>query len=181
MVAQGVEAELVDFSDIVSLKTPRGLDQAFYQNLAIAMGQAIRQCGDKVPIITGIYSKCIITCLSELIGGAGYFGTIPGGLLDQVGRGYTDLCAALVAMGLSADELQVWKEVDGIFTADPRKVPTARLLSTITPAEAAELTFYGSEVGSILREHHCTSAITLRYHAITDPWTRSFTPSPWSK
>ena len=40
----------------------------------------------------------------------------------------------------------MWKEVDGIFTADPRKVPTARLLSTITPAEAAELTFYGSEV-----------------------------------
>ncbi|KAI5310404.1 Aspartokinase, partial [Ascosphaera atra] len=40
----------------------------------------------------------------------------------------------------------VWKEVDGIFTADPRKVPTARLLESITPAEAAELTFYGSEV-----------------------------------
>lgn len=49
-------------------------------------------------------------------------------------------------MGVAASELQVWKEVDGIFTADPRKVPTARLLSNITPAEAAELTFYGSEV-----------------------------------
>jgi aspartate kinase len=36
--------------------------------------------------------------------------------------------------------------VDGIFTADPRKVPTARLLSMITPEEAAELTYYGSEV-----------------------------------
>lgn len=76
----------------------------------------------------------------------GYFGVIPGGLLDQIGRGYTDLCAALVAIGLGAQELQVWKEVDGIFTADPRRVPTARVLSTIAPAEAAELTFYGSEV-----------------------------------
>ena len=37
-------------------------------------------------------------------------------------------------------------EVDGIFTADPRKVPTARLLSIISPDEAAELTYYGSEV-----------------------------------
>lgn len=42
--------------------------------------------------------------------------------------------------------MQVWKEVDGIFTADPRKVPTARLISMITPEEAAELTYYGSEV-----------------------------------
>jgi len=66
--------------------------------------------------------------------------------LEHVGRGYTDLCAALVAVGVQADELQVWKEVDGIFTADPRKVPTARLIPKITPAEAAELTFYGSEV-----------------------------------
>jgi aspartate kinase len=47
---------------------------------------------------------------------------------------------------LQATELQIWKEIDGIFTADPRKVPTARLLSTISPEEAAELTFFGSEV-----------------------------------
>ena len=40
----------------------------------------------------------------------------------------------------------MWKEVDGIFTADPRKVPSARLLPVITPDEAAELTYYGSEV-----------------------------------
>jgi aspartate kinase len=52
----------------------------------------------------------------------------------------------LTAVGLKARELQIWKEVDGIFTADPRKVPTARLLDSVTPAEAAELTFYGSEV-----------------------------------
>ncbi len=69
----------------------------------------------------------------------------------EIGRGYTDLCAALVAVALKAEELQIWKEVDGIFTADPSKVPTARLLPTITPAEAAELTFYGSEV-----IHHLT-------------------------
>lgn len=40
----------------------------------------------------------------------------------------------------------MWKEVDGIFTADPRKVPSARLVPIITPDEAAELTYYGSEV-----------------------------------
>lgn len=76
----------------------------------------------------------------------GYFGVVPGSLLKQVGRGYTDLCAALCAVGLAAAELQIWKEVDGIFSADPRKVPTARLIPSITPDEAAELTYYGSEV-----------------------------------
>jgi aspartate kinase len=76
----------------------------------------------------------------------GFFGPVPGSLLQQVGRGYTDLLSALLAVGLEAAELQIWKEVDGIFTADPRKVPTARLISIISPAEAAELTYYGSEV-----------------------------------
>jgi aspartate kinase len=76
----------------------------------------------------------------------GFFGPVPGSLLCQIGRGYTDLLSALLAVGLSASELQIWKEVDGIFTADPRKVPTARLIPIISPGEAAELTYYGSEV-----------------------------------
>ncbi|KAI9790390.1 MAG: Aspartokinase [Peltula sp. TS41687] len=126
---RGAQAQLVDLSEIINFDVSRhGLDQLFYQRLAMEMARAVRDCGDKIPVITG------------------YFGVVPGGLLDQIGRGYTDLCAALVAIGLEAQELQVWKEVDGIFTADPRRVPTARLLSTIAPAEAAELTFYGSEV-----------------------------------
>jgi len=84
--------------------------------------------------------------VSELELTPGYFGPVPGSLLAQIGRGYTDLCAALCAVGVAAKELQVWKEVDGIFTADPRKVPSARLVPVITPDEAAELTYYGSEV-----------------------------------
>ncbi|KAE8147369.1 aspartate kinase [Aspergillus avenaceus] len=126
---RGVNAEYVDLAEVVDFPiSSQGLDQEFYNNLARALGRKIQACEGKVPVITG------------------FFGTIPGGLLDQIGRGYTDLCAALVAVGIHAKELQVWKEVDGIFTADPRKVPTARLLPAITPAEAAELTFYGSEV-----------------------------------
>ena len=76
----------------------------------------------------------------------GFFGFVPGGIIDRVGRGYTDLTAALIAAETKADELQVWKEVDGIYSADPRKVPTASVLPEISPAEAAELTYFGSEV-----------------------------------
>lgn len=90
----------------------------------------------------------------------------------EIGRGYTDLCAALVAVGLEAEELQVWKEVDGIFTADPTKVPTARLLPTITPSEAAELTFYGSEVIHHLTMDqviHATPPIKIRIKNVKNP------------
>ncbi|PWN27866.1 aspartate kinase [Jaminaea rosea] len=103
------------------------LDQHFYDLLAERLGERCRNA-QGVPVVTG------------------YFGAVPGSLLQQVGRGYTDLCAALCAVGLGALELQIWKEVDGVFTADPRKVSTARLIPSITPEEAAELTYYGSEV-----------------------------------
>jgi aspartate kinase len=71
---------------------------------------------------------------------------MPESLISSVGRGYSDLCAALCAVALDAQELQIWKEVDGIFTADPRKIKAARLLATVTSEEASELTYYGSEV-----------------------------------
>lgn len=116
-------------SNGLSTRNKEGLTQEFYDNLAKKLGERIRLVDPgKVPVITG------------------YFGVVPGSLLATVGRGYTDLCAAMVAVGLDAHELQIWKEVDGIFTADPRKVPTARLIRSITPDEAAELTYFGSEV-----------------------------------
>lgn len=131
---RGVDAEYVDLADVVNFRSTKGLNFEFYESLAGILRDKVQACEARVPVLTG------------------YFGTVPGGLMDgEIGRGYTDLCASLVAVGLDAEELQVWKEVDGIFTADPTKVPTARLLATITPAEAAELTFYGSEV-----IHHLT-------------------------
>jgi aspartate kinase len=100
----------------------------------------------------------------------GFFGVVPGSLLSQIGRGYTDLCAALCAVGVSASELQIWKEVDGIFTADPRKVPTARLLNLITPDEAAELTYYGSEViHPFTMEQVIKAAIPIRIKNVENP------------
>ncbi|KAF9057159.1 Aspartate/glutamate/uridylate kinase [Panaeolus papilionaceus] len=130
---RGIDAEYVSLEDIVpeselDAASEGTLGQEFYDNLAKALGERVRDCGPRVPVVTG------------------FFGPVPGSLLRQVGRGYTDLCSALLSVGLEASELQIWKEVDGIFTADPRKVPTARLISVISPDEAAELTYYGSEV-----------------------------------
>ncbi|KAK3327934.1 Aspartate/glutamate/uridylate kinase [Cercophora scortea] len=131
---RGVDAEYVDLADILHTDHAGRLDAAFYREAGNIIAKKIIACEDRVPVVTG------------------FFGNVPGSLLDgDIGRGYTDLCASLVAVGLKAEELQIWKEVDGIFTADPSKVPTARLIPSITPSEAAELTFYGSEV-----IHHLT-------------------------
>ncbi|KAI0698046.1 aspartate kinase [Cerioporus squamosus] len=131
---KNVDAEFVSLENVIPLAESENfsdsdtLGQDFYDRVAELVAERIKQCGNRVPVVTG------------------FFGPVPGSLLRQVGRGYTDLLAALLAAGLGASELQIWKEVDGIFTADPRKVPTARLIPIISPEEAAELTYYGSEV-----------------------------------
>ncbi|KAI9452269.1 aspartate kinase [Russula earlei] len=127
---RGIDAEYVSLENLVPPhdEVDDSLGQDFYDRVSDAFAERIRHCAPRVPIVTG------------------FFGPVPGSLLKQIGRGYTDLAAALLAAGLDATELQIWKEVDGIFTADPRKVSTARLIPVISPEEAAELTYYGSEV-----------------------------------
>jgi aspartate kinase len=167
---QGIDAEYVSLENIVldpegldGVNDDETLDQAFYDNLAFALRDRIEQCGSRVPVVTGLFFHLQLYLNQILTIGIclGFFGPVPGSLLRQVGRGYTDLLSALLAVGLEAAELQIWKEVDGIFTADPRKVPTARLLSIISPDEAAELTYYGSEVvHPFTMEQVCYSGIT---------------------
>ncbi|KAJ3126427.1 Aspartokinase [Nowakowskiella sp. JEL0407] len=129
----GVEAVYVNLDKLVQQHfEAENIDQSFYDYLSRELAKVImnttKGSHSVVPVVTG------------------YFGPVPGGILSSIGRGYTDLTAALIAVAMKAQELQIWKEVDGIFTADPRKAPNARLLASITPEEAAELTYYGSEV-----------------------------------
>ncbi|PVV00574.1 hypothetical protein BB560_005041 [Smittium megazygosporum] len=131
---------------------PLNLDHKFYSYLANQFADAVFECGSKVPVVTG------------------YFGPVPGSMLHSIGRGYTDLTAALVAVGIQASELQIYKEVDGIFSADPRKVPGARLLDIITPEEASELTYYGSEVvHPFTMEQVMNAMIPIRIKNVQNP------------
>ena len=150
---RGIDAYVIDLSSIRTVEAPTGdVNHGFYEDYAEALRPVFRESGNRVPVLTG------------------FFGPVPGGLLSHVGRGYTDLCAALVAISLGASELQIIKEVEGIYSADPRKVPTARLLSTITPSEAAELTFYGSEViHPFTMEQVIRESIPIRIRNVTNP------------
>lgn len=82
------------------------------------------------------------------------------------------MCAALCAIGLQARELQIWKEVDGIFTADPFKSPSATLLSHITVSRAVEFSRHGAEVinlTALLQILHCSYRIPIAVKNVRKP------------
>ncbi|MDR0598089.1 MAG: aspartate kinase [Treponema sp.] len=68
------------------------------------------------------------------------------GNITTLGRGGSDLSATFIAAAMGAAEVQVWKDVDGIMTADPRLVKAARPVETVSYEEAAELAYFGAQV-----------------------------------
>lgn len=90
-------------------------------------------CGENgaalpVPIVTGFIAKD------------------SNGFITTLGRGGSDLTATVIGAALLADEVQTWKDVDGILTTDPRIVPSARTVPVATYDEVAELAYFGSQV-----------------------------------
>jgi aspartate kinase len=76
----------------------------------------------------------------------GYFGATQTGAVTTLGRGGSDYSASILGYALDADEVWIWTDVDGVMTADPRLVPEARTLPTISFAEATELAYFGAKV-----------------------------------
>jgi len=68
------------------------------------------------------------------------------GNITTLGRGGSDLSATMIAAACMAEEVQVWKDVDGILTADPRIVKNARPVNHVTYEEASELAYFGAQV-----------------------------------
>jgi aspartate kinase len=76
----------------------------------------------------------------------GYYGVDAEGRATLFGRGGSDYVASLVAYALQAERLELWKDVAGFLTADPRAVPAARLIPSLGYDEAAELANFGAKV-----------------------------------
>lgn len=66
--------------------------------------------------------------------------------ITNLGRGGSDYTAALIAAALDADSLEIWTDVDGFMTADPRIIPNARVISNMSFIESMELCSYGAKV-----------------------------------
>lgn len=76
----------------------------------------------------------------------GFIGATEEGVTTTLGRGGSDYTGAILGEALQADEVWIWTDVDGVMTADPRIVPTAKSIPSLSYREVSELAFYGAKV-----------------------------------
>jgi aspartate kinase len=76
----------------------------------------------------------------------GFIASTTGGAPTTLGRGGSDYTATIVGAALRAEEVQIWTDVTGIMTPDPRIAKTARTIDKISYREAAELAYFGAKV-----------------------------------
>ncbi len=76
----------------------------------------------------------------------GFIGATNQGETTILGRGGSDYSAAIIGYALGADEIQIWTDVNGVFSADPRVISNAKLLKQLSYQEAAELAMFGAKV-----------------------------------
>ncbi len=76
----------------------------------------------------------------------GFIGATQDGQTTTLGRGGSDYSAAVVGAGLGAEEIQIWTDVDGMLTADPRIIPGGHRVKSISFDEAAEMAYFGAKV-----------------------------------
>ncbi|ACX71883.1 aspartate kinase [Methanocaldococcus vulcanius M7] len=76
----------------------------------------------------------------------GFIGNTEEGYITTLGRGGSDYSASLIGYGLDADIIEIWTDVSGVYTTDPRLVPTAKRIPKISYIEAMELAYFGAKV-----------------------------------
>jgi aspartate kinase len=76
----------------------------------------------------------------------GFIGSTAEGVTTTIGRGGSDYSASIIGAAMDAEEIQIWTDVDGIMTTDPRVTDEAAKVKIISFAEAAELAYFGAKV-----------------------------------
>ena len=76
----------------------------------------------------------------------GFIGATPDGVTTTIGRNGSDYTAAIVGAALDASVVEIWTDVDGVLSADPRAVPSAFVLPQVSYEEAMELSYFGAKV-----------------------------------
>jgi len=76
----------------------------------------------------------------------GFIGSTADGVTTTIGRGGSDYSAAIIGAAIGAEAIEIWTDVDGLLTADPRVVRSARRIRVISFTEAAELSYFGAKV-----------------------------------
>lgn len=126
---QGVKAKYVNLENIIKKNYPEA-DRAFFREAESLLGKKLKKI---------IKEKTVPIC-------TGFIGKVPGGILESVGRGYSDFTCALAGAGLKVKEIQIWTDVDGMLSADPRIVKDAHIIKKLSFREASELAHFGAKI-----------------------------------
>jgi aspartate kinase len=109
------------------------------------------QHGRAIPQVEEINSKLQVHAKPLIDNGkvpvmGGFIGSTHDGITTTIGRGGSDFSAALAGAGLNAERIEIWTDVDGMKTTDPRICPDAHRIKIISFDEAAELAYFGAKV-----------------------------------
>jgi aspartate kinase len=130
MAAAGLQAQAIDARSVIVTDDNFGRTQPLMEETAARVRERVLPVVQKggVPVL------------------GGFIASTRQGVTSTLGRGGSDWSAAIVGALLPAEEIQIWTDVDGIMTVDPRVVPGARILPEATFEEAAELAYFGAKV-----------------------------------
>lgn len=127
----------------------RGVDTTLFDARTVV--RTDERHGSARPAMAEISALCAANLLPLLGPGKavvtqGYIGSTRAGVTTTLGRGGSDYSAAILGAALGASEVQVWTDVEGVLTTDPRLVPDALSIPELSFAEAAELAAFGAKV-----------------------------------
>ena len=130
LVARGIPAEHVDAASVLVTGDQFGKAEPRQDKIAESAQRILRPMSERgiVPVL------------------GGYIGSTEAGIVTTLGRGGSDYSAALFGAALGADAIEIWTDVDGMLTCDPRVVKGARLIERIRFDEASELASFGAKV-----------------------------------
>jgi aspartate kinase len=116
-------------------------DLGFVSDANYGSAELLKESWEKIPEkVLSLVGK------GELPVVTGFIAKEPNGNITTLGRGGSDLSAAMIAAACKAEEVQFWKDVDGILSADPRLVKNVRSVEMISYEAAAELAYFGAQV-----------------------------------
>jgi aspartate kinase len=129
-VARDIPATLLDARKVIITDKQHGkaIPQVEEINLALQAHAQPLIAGGRVPVM------------------GGFIASTREGITTTIGRGGSDFSAALVGAGLDATRIEIWTDVDGMKTTDPRICPDAHRIKVISFDEAAELAYFGAKV-----------------------------------
>lgn len=129
-VRAGMDAVLVDARSVMKTNNDFGRAEPLPELIATACREQLAPLisAGKVPVL------------------GGYVGATVDGVTTTLGRGGSDYSASLLGAALGAEAIEIWTDVDGMLTADPRVVPNAKLIDHIRFDEASELASFGAKV-----------------------------------